>query len=861
MSRHALLALPLLLRGVQGALTPLEPSSADQVFLAGQNCSFSYKPDADGTWTSVNVDLVSGSNVGMVNVTRVATDLDATLGGGAEGATAVYNFTCPEVDPPAPIYFYQFSVDGEDPLWTSRFTLAQANGSFGEASNAIQPDGQAIPWGIGHLVNSTNSTALNSTNDGGLGNLLDPFSKNSSSKPLDQPLLPTSASSSTTAWWTPETTAASSAGGEAQPTSAAAGVTGFQQGIACDSDTPCPSTTPCCSEKGFCGAGRNCLAGCNPFASYQPEACAPVPACQSGEYGLNYWDKNRVLTNSSLWNGDASTYDWLVDSIGDSELGALTADGTTGNLALTLSLTNENNGTTITSTRSVFYGNITASIKSVAGAGIITAFSLTSGTKDEIDYEWTTNSTDLAQTAFFYRGDVDNYSSGQSSNISDRAAEFHDYTISWTPDAISWLVDGLVLRNVTKNSTVDPENPAVFRYPQTPSRIQFSIWAAGRQGNPQGLVDFVGGNIDWNASTYVEKGYYASYVSSVKVDCYDPSLLPGSNTSTLTAASGVYDASLGASSASTWNTDVFQTNPLEDMAPSSTDSSSTTVWWTAPTASSAVNSAAVTTETATTTTTSSTAWWTPAVRQVRRFIQFAKRQDASSSSYSYGDLDENGQVGVSYVTGLGNIDTSSSASSDLSASATDSPSASATDSIASATASDSATASATSTSTTLTDKWNDLGTGAHIGIYIGGALAAVFLLVLMGWIWRTASRARQNAKTGPPPADAGGSYAKINDMGEMEAGTRYQGDGTINPSMGLYDESAAAIPPTASSASASTAPSRKSSLTASVAAVPATMLEMGRKASSASTSSKKSFQGGYVPSSQLREQYGMRQTM
>ena len=27
----------------------------------------------------------------------------------------------------------------------------------------------------------------------------------------------------------------------------------------------------------------NCLAGCNPLSSFQPSACAPVPACRSGE--------------------------------------------------------------------------------------------------------------------------------------------------------------------------------------------------------------------------------------------------------------------------------------------------------------------------------------------------------------------------------------------------------------------------------------------------------------------------------------------------------------------------------------------------------------------------------------------------
>ncbi|GAA6016623.1 hypothetical protein JCM10207_000125 [Rhodosporidiobolus poonsookiae] len=112
-----------------------------------------------------------------------------------------------------------------------------------------------------------------------------------------------------------------------------------------------------------------------------PGAWAAVPAGQSGNYSLNYWSKDRILTNSSIWNSDAQSYDWLVES-----------NGSTGQTALMLSLTEQGNGTVITLTRSMLYGNVTAKVKSVAGAGILTAFTLVSGTKDEIDFECVTSS-------------------------------------------------------------------------------------------------------------------------------------------------------------------------------------------------------------------------------------------------------------------------------------------------------------------------------------------------------------------------------------------------------------------------------------------------------------------------------------
>lgn len=95
-------------------------------------------------------------------------------------------------------------------------------------------------------------------------------------------------------------------------------------------------------------------------------------------------------------------------------------------------------------------------------------------------------------------------------------------------------MDGVALRNVSKNSTADPLDSSVFHYPQTPARIQFScaplvlprdapradaiaprsIWAPGREEQPEGLVDFAGGAVDWNSSIYSEQGYYASYGGS-----------------------------------------------------------------------------------------------------------------------------------------------------------------------------------------------------------------------------------------------------------------------------------------------------------------------------------------------------------
>lgn len=98
------------------------------------------------------------------------------------------------------------------------------------------------------------------------------------------------------------------------------------------------------------------------------------------------------------------------------------------------------------------------------------------------------------------------------------------------------------------------------RYPQTPSRVQFSVWPAGVTGASQGVrrrslplssrresvtnrssllpsllpflppslpyrqtIDWAGGMIDWNASEYTSRGYFATYIKWISIDCYSGS--------------------------------------------------------------------------------------------------------------------------------------------------------------------------------------------------------------------------------------------------------------------------------------------------------------------------------------------------
>ncbi|CAE6502078.1 unnamed protein product [Rhizoctonia solani] len=151
--------------GVVGAPNPTEPSAAS-VFNVGKDCTMKWDVDATGTWKAMNVQLMTGDNFNMIHITTVGQNIDAT-----DATKNTYTYTCPDVTPNSAIYFYQFS-DASDPknlLWTTRWTLAGADGQTTPPTESTQPTGEKIPWGKGALVDPSTAVpppAYLSTNQG-----------------------------------------------------------------------------------------------------------------------------------------------------------------------------------------------------------------------------------------------------------------------------------------------------------------------------------------------------------------------------------------------------------------------------------------------------------------------------------------------------------------------------------------------------------------------------------------------------------------------------------------------------------------------------------------------------------------------
>ena len=123
----------------------------------------------------------------------------------------------------------------------------------------------------------------------------------------------------------------------------------------------------------------------------------------------------------------------------------------------------------------------------------------------------------------------------------DTFSQWHTYEVDWQPDQLTWSVDGNVSRTLKKSDTFNKTDNQ-YHYPQTPARVELSLWPAGISKNGEGTVAWSGGLIDWDSQDVKTNGYYYSMFKDVNVQCYDTppnANVSGSNSYIYTGTNGV----------------------------------------------------------------------------------------------------------------------------------------------------------------------------------------------------------------------------------------------------------------------------------------------------------------------------------
>ncbi|KAK3313575.1 glycoside hydrolase family 16 protein [Apodospora peruviana] len=248
--------------------------------------------------------------------------------------------------------------------------------------------------------------------------------------------------------------------------------------------------------------------------SFTLDSCVPAPVCKDKTYKMDSLDRYQDI---GKYLGDPAKADW----VGQGEPVVYN-----GNVLLTMPKNSV--GTVMASTTYMWYGNVKAKLKTSRGAGVVTAFILFSDVKDEIDYEFVGVDLNTAQTNYYFQGIPDYQNTGNITELTNTYDNFHEYEIQWTPDEISWLVDGKVHRTKKKSETFNATTNQ-YHFPQTPSRVQLSIWPGGLATNAKGTIDWAGGEIDWDSPEIKTYSYYFATFGQIEVECYKTNSPPGTN--------------------------------------------------------------------------------------------------------------------------------------------------------------------------------------------------------------------------------------------------------------------------------------------------------------------------------------------
>ncbi|RLV93782.1 Extracellular glycosidase UTR2 [Spathaspora sp. JA1] len=344
--------------------------------------------------------------------------------------------------------------------------------------------------------------------------------------------------------------------------------------ITCSSTQPCPESAPCCSQFGICGTGAYCLGGCDIRYSFNLTSCMPMPRMDSFQYSFDTKEKVADVEQQFEYLGNSSEADWVYSGWIDYH-----------DEALLVQMPTNTTGTVLSSTKYLWYGKVGATLKTSRDQGVVSAFILFSDVQDEIDYEFVGYDTRTPQSNYYSQG-ILNYNNARNSTVNDTFEYYHVYEFDWSETQIDWSIDGQVVRTLKRSDTWN-DTTKKFDFPQTPSRIQISLWPGGDPANGLGTIQWAGGLISWDTPDIKNYGYYYAYIKEFHVEAASLPAgvkLDGSSNNADDYHAYLYNSTRGnqenvyLTNKKTWlgNKDAVGFNPQNDVEPKKSSASATT---------------------------------------------------------------------------------------------------------------------------------------------------------------------------------------------------------------------------------------------------------------------------------------------
>jgi len=195
------------------------------------------------------------------------------------------------------------------------------------------------------------------------------------------------------------------------------------------------------------------FSACNPMK----KTCPPDPALGTSVF----YDFTKTTSLPADWSALAGTTPQFSTTEG-----------------LEFVINTNTNAPTIAFTKYIMFGKVEVYVKASNGGGIVSSVILLSDDLDEIDFEFTGSNDAAVQTNFFGKGNTTLYNREQDIAVANSLTSVHKYTIVWTKDQITWMVDdnAATARTLPYNGGSADLTNGGYNYPQTPMQVKLGNW-------------------------------------------------------------------------------------------------------------------------------------------------------------------------------------------------------------------------------------------------------------------------------------------------------------------------------------------------------------------------------------------------
>ncbi|EXF74192.1 glycosyl hydrolase family 16 [Colletotrichum fioriniae PJ7] len=193
-----------------------------------------------------------------------------------------------------------------------------------------------------------------------------------------------------------------------------------------------------------------------------------------------------------------STYEVDFTKGADNDAWTVTAGNITyGTDGAEFTLNKKGDAPTIETSWYFFFGRAEVLMKAAPGTGIVSSVVIESDDLDEVDWEWLGGKDAEVQTNYFGKGNTTSYDRGAFHTIAATQTEYHNYTIDWTKEAVTWYINSNLVRTLNYADALGGKN-----FPQTPARLRLGIWAGGDPDNNAGTITWAGGETDYTKAPF-----------------------------------------------------------------------------------------------------------------------------------------------------------------------------------------------------------------------------------------------------------------------------------------------------------------------------------------------------------------------